>query len=226
MIDTFIEMIESRTNFAFSRFNDGEVLAMFGEIGRVTARGDQVIDEPLKENLIRCAEYEQENYWKGFPCSLCFPEHHKLAMKIFGEYKQKCLSTIFVNHDWQYLIKSLPEALEDREIVFVSGSDQNPSKLWFMPIITKLHVSIPNKNSWQYYDEVINNDEIKGYFKDNTIVLLSCGPLSRVLCCDWFREFPNCTFIDLGSCFDPFTRNVWHKCHLGELKQCRECNRV
>jgi len=225
-IDTFIKLLSKKTPFAFSRFNDGEILAMAQESG-FTARGDQEINKFLKENLVRCAKHEQKNYWKGVPCGTCFPKHREIADSIIGDkYKYRCAATVFTNNNWRYFIKHFPEVIKDREIVFISGNDQNPSKLWFLSVMTKLHVSMPNKNSFRYYEIVRDNKELLESFVPGKVILLSCGPLSRVLCCDWFQEHKECTFIDIGSTFDPFTRNVWHRCHLGDLPPCPECNNV
>lgn len=223
-----LSMLENNINFSIARFNDGEILAMCGENGQFTARGDQQINDSLRENLVRAVKHEQENYWKCFPCSTCFKKHREIADSyIRKDYEYKCLATIFGNSNWRNFIRKFPEAIKDRgDVIFVSGDDQNPSHLWFMPIITKVHVTIPNKNSWQYYQDVRDNTGLIKEFTRNTIVLLSCGPLSRVLVCDWFQKYPDCTFIDIGSCFDPFTRNVWHNYHLGNTKFCPECNNV
>ena len=60
---------------------------------------------------------------------------------------------------------------------------------------------------------------------------VSLGPTARILVKDWFEKYPDITFIDVGSNFDPFTRKVYHNCHKGWEetgfnigKPCSECN--
>ena len=69
-----------------------------------------------------------------------------------------------------------------------------------------------------------------GIIKDGDVVLVSLGPTARVLCYDLFRVNNKTTFIDIGSVFDPYTRNVKHNCHKGWengfniTKKCEICN--
>ena len=67
--------------------------------------------------------------------------------------------------------------------------------------------------------------------KDFDIIMISSGPTARVLSKEFFEIDPTRTYIDIGSTFDPFTRNVWHNCHKGWLetgfnktKRCIKCN--
>jgi hypothetical protein len=80
---------------------------------------------------------------------------------------------------------------------------------------------LPKKNAWDVYDSIKKADT---EFQKDDIIILSCGPMGRVLACEWFSQNSNCTYLDLGSTFDPYTRNVWHNCHKGKLKFCKECN--
>ncbi|MGA0233769.1 MAG: GT-D fold domain-containing glycosyltransferase [Saprospiraceae bacterium] len=88
-------------------------------------------------------------------------------------------------------------------------------------------VYFPRQNSWSHYNQIhqyIDN------VNDGDIVFVSLGPTARVACCDWFKLKPEATFIDCGSIFDPFTRDVWHRCHTGwengfnNQVRCDECN--
>jgi lysophospholipid acyltransferase (LPLAT)-like uncharacterized protein len=68
MIDNMewlLNNLENNIPFAFSRFNDGEMMAI-DQVGCVVARGDQYVDQGLSLVLREALEHKQENYYIGF----------------------------------------------------------------------------------------------------------------------------------------------------------------
>ena len=197
--------------------------------GSVVARGDQVVNSNLRNKLIDAIKHRQDNYFIGIPCKLCYPGFYNLSKKYVKDYDYITKATLLTNLNWKNFILKFPKNVGNREIIWISGEDQ---KIDFLKEHLNLnvtqHYKIPRKNSWKEYDKI--KYLIKD-FNDNSIVCLSCGPLSRVLGYEWFKENKNITFLDIGSTFDPFTRNVWHKCHKGWdktgfniQKRCKICN--
>ena len=45
-----INNLKNNVNFAFSRFNDGEMIAI-DQVGSVVSRGDQIVTEELQQEL-------------------------------------------------------------------------------------------------------------------------------------------------------------------------------
>jgi len=125
-------------------------------------------------------------------------------------------------------IQQIVGLLENKNVHYISGFDQNLEMLkdvFKFNIIN--HVKIDNKNSWSHYEILKSySDNIK----DGEIVLISLGPTARILCYDFFKNNNKSTYIDVGSIFDPFTRNVNHNCHKGWengfniTKRCENCN--
>lgn len=223
----FIKNLKDGTPFSYARFNDGEMMGI-DKVGSVVARGDQKVDESLQKALIESIKHKQENYYIGIPCSGCFPKYNALANELVGEYDYKVSAVALTNRNWAKVISEMGNALKGRKIRFVTGSDQ---KLDFLEEKMNLdiidHVKMSNKNSWSGYES------IKGYIdkvEDGDVVFISLGPTARVLACEWFKEKPNATFIDIGSILDPFTRGVFHNCHKGWengfniTKRCKKCN--
>ena len=123
----------------------------------------------------------------------------------------------------------LPPALKGKRLVWIGGSDQNVDNLEELGIKVDQKGLIPNKNSWKFYEHV--RDTFPKSFQTGDVVALSLGPTARVLVKEWFEERPDVTFIDVGSNFDPYTRNVSHNCHKGWeetgfnlTQRCEECN--
>ncbi len=206
--------------FALARFNDGEMNGIIQPKNTYTAaRGDQFVDENLKKKLKQALLYEEKNYWKGIPCPLCFPDLHGHADSIIGDYKHKTYAVVQTNRNLSSFITSLGGLIKGRRVIWVSGKDQQVKNLHMVGIDVYGHIKLNTQNAWDDYDRLKHLT-----FTGDDVVLLSCGPLAEVLVYEWFKENPGSTFIDVGSAFDPLTRNVWHRTHKGELPKCRECN--
>lgn len=222
-INEILDNLSNRVPQALARFNDGEMGGILN-VNFVAARGDQVVNQSLSNALKEALEYEQCNYWKGIPCEICFPKYYDEAKKIVRvDYPYLTKAVVNTNRNWKKVIEEFPKRTKGRNVKMVVGVDQdlfNLSKVlnweiqeWFR---------LPLQNAWGVCDwmkSTIWEDLIPG-----DIVLFSCGPLARVLVRRWFEKRPDCTFIDVGSTFDPYTRNVWHRCHKGTLPSCRGCN--
>ncbi len=220
--DDLITLLDNGTPFSFNRFNDGEMMGI-EKVGSVAARGDQVISVGLHNKLCCAILHTSENYWIGKPCSVCFPRLRKLYdTYVKPDYEYQTHAVQFCNNgNWEKSIKDFNKILKKRKVVWISGNDQNLKKLEFHDNIYS-HITVPIQDSWQAYEKVKHSWKD---FNPSDVVISSCGPLSRVLTYEWSTQRKDCTFLDLGSLFDPFTRNVWHKCHTGKLVYCPECNR-
>jgi hypothetical protein len=224
------KLIEDRIPFSLIRLNDGEAQGL-DKIGVTIARGDQIVNESLHLKLLEAATHQQENYWIGVPCNMCIPNHYKTVMCcVPSNYKYLTKAVVTTNRNIGLMWNRFPELVKNLGIV--CGDDQNLSKLSITnssanhPVLDFSYVlRVPSQNAWEYYEKnQYEFDKFAEKLPINSITLLSCGPLSRVLAYEWFKKYPDKTFIDVGSCFDPFTRNVWHSCHKGTLKPCKGCN--
>lgn len=229
-VELLLTNLKVNRPFAFARFNDGEMMGI-DTVGSVVARGDQIVDESLHKALKEAIQYEQPQYYVGMPCSNCFPRYAKLAKQLVKQSEQWQLNAVaMTNRNWVKFVVEFPKVVNNNKIIWISGNDQN---LEFLKNKQELNIikqlKIPSKNSWNYYDEV------KKYYEnikdDHDIVIVSLGPAARVFVREMFEKYPEKTYIDIGSTFDPFTRNVWHNCHKGWLetgfnftKRCNICN--
>lgn len=222
-----IDNLKNNIPFSYVRFNDGEMMGI-DRIGSLVARGDQIVNESLHNKLKEAITYKSENYYIGIPCKNCFPYYNNLANELIGDYQYKVSAVALTNRNWLKFIQESLGILSDKNVHYISGSDQTINILindFKFNIIN--HVKVNNINSWDNYDELYQYiDNIK----DGDIVLISLGPTARVLCYEFFKKNNKATFIDIGSIFDPFTRNVSHNCHKGWengfniTKRCEICN--
>jgi hypothetical protein len=217
-IDTLLSNLKHDVPFALARFNDGEMMGIASP-GCVVARGDQVVNSELSSLLTDALQYQQKDYWVGLPCSTCFPEYSAIANHLVDlDYKHLTHAVVLTNRNWERVVAEVPELIKDRTVYWVSGDDQDISKLTFT--ITEQHI-VPAVNAWRVYPSM---KDLLSKFEKNSIVMISCGPMSRILTKDWFSERPDLTVLDVGSTWDPFTRDVWHSCHNGTLPACPGCN--
>jgi hypothetical protein len=226
--DWFFENLKNKNNFCYVRYNDGEMMGI-SRIGAIAARGDQVIDKQLHDKLTSGILHRQEDYYIGIPCSTCFPKYHKLAEQMTAGYDKITSAVLLTNKNWKSFYDNFPSACRDRNIIWVGGKSQSKEKLLDYGLNIKKMIRVTEKNSWSFYDKLKN--AIPSLISENDIVSMSLGPTARVLCKELFEQYPNVTFLDLGSLLDPVTKGVYFSAHKGWeetgfnlQKRCSECN--
>lgn len=227
-LNTFFNMLKKKQNFCFVRYNDGEMMGI-DKVGSIVARGDQHVNKSLQSKLVEGLVHRQKNYYIGIPCSKCFPKYNLLATKMIKEYKHKTSAVLFTNRNWKKFYDNFPSVCSDREIVWVGGKSQSKENLLKYGLNIKKCVLIPEKNSWLFYEKIIKI--VPPLLAPNDIVMVSLGPTARVLCKEWFEQYLNNTFIDIGSTLDPITKGIYFNAHKGWKdtgfnlqKRCEECN--
>lgn len=232
-VDLILQLFKTRIPFTYARFNDGEMMGI-DKVGAVAARGDQPVNESLHKKLIEGIEHVQENYYVGLPCLECYPHYAKLARELVKQPEKYRLSpVVMTNRNWGRFVTEFPKVVNEQKILWISGADQNLDFLENeMGLNIIKHLKFPVKDSWTHYDAVkaMHVDAIEEN-PDVDIIMISLGPTARVFCKEMFELDNTKTYIDIGSTFDPFTRNVWHNCHKGWLetgfnltKRCKICN--
>jgi len=219
-----MNLLKAKEPFSFARFNDGEMKGAM-RVGAKVARGDQIVSEELNRKLNEALVHEQKNYWKGKPCRRCFSKCRRYFDAVVPEtYPYLTYAVLFCNNGhWPRFIEDFKNHAQGRKIVWVSGKDQKLDYIRnTMCLDVVKRIKLEPRDSWKQYHEI--KDKIYD-FPEEALVVLSCGPTSRVLAAEWFKARPDCTLIDAGSTFDPYTRNVWHRCHRGTLPRCPECHK-
>ena len=220
-VTKILELAEQGIPQALARFNDGEVGIMFNK-DFVAARGDQKGSIELQIALRDAICHEQENYWKGYPCPVCMKKQYYQIIDAGyynTEYEYNTFAVVNTNRNLDCFQEGLQQALNGKQVIWVSGSDQKLIPLRFNIVE---HVLVPLKNAWQEYNKTIQT--CQEFFMPNRVFLFSCGPMARVLVKNLFQIRPDCTFLDIGSTYDSITRDIWHRCHLKTLKECKGCN--
>lgn len=219
-INEIIEHLKNHTPIAVNRFNDGEMHLIL-KTGITVSRGTYPFNEELSDKLKDALCHEQEYYYKGIPCEECFPSFHREAVKLINpDYAYTTHAVIMINRNYQMFRNFLIHHLRTRNFHYVHGSSQNVENLIHHLQINQItcHRTL-DENAWQDYDNLRNLS-----FEKGSVVGVSCGAAGRVLVHEWFKKSPDSTFLELGSFFDPITRNLYYKYHMGTLKPCSVCN--
>lgn len=216
-MDWFLNNLENNIPFAFSRFNDGEMGGLMYD-NFIASRGAQKVSPELRSKLKNSITFKKDNYWVGIPCPECFPEMNKLADDLVGDYPYKTLAVDLINKNYPRFIKEVYPLLQTKKIYWVGGDDQDLSNIQ-LDIVKQYKLN--TVNAFKNYD-VIKDEYLN--FEDGSIVILSLGPLERILAQEWFEKKDTLTYLGFGSMLDPWTRGVQHSYHKGTLKPCKICN--
>jgi hypothetical protein len=216
-----LELAKNGVPQALMRANDGECGIIFDK-NFTAARGCQRGSIELQIALIDTIRHEQKNYWKGYPCSICYPKLYKKIVEagyFNPDYKYNTKAVVNTNRNLCTFSCGLQNALIGKKVIWVSGRDQ---RLEFIDFDITKHIKAPLKNSWVHYSDLLQ--QCLDSVMPHVVFLFSCGPVARVLVRSLFQMRPDATFLDIGDTYSPETRGILRKCHTGNLKDCEECN--
>ncbi|MEX2430502.1 MAG: hypothetical protein WD645_01110 [Dehalococcoidia bacterium] len=217
------EELEAGEHFTLARFNDGEMMAVQSAQG-VVARGDQPVVPSLSRGLRSVLEKGHgPGFYLGHPCARCFPRLRQLYHEYVPENRAgQTQATVLINNGrWFKSFEAICRAAESRPVYWV-GQPEHDLSCFEHRNISLVKYELPAQDAWGWRGEVENLT-----FPDHSLVLLSCGPLSRWLAWKYHeRHSGQLTVLDIGSLLDPLTRGVWHPCHTyGEHScHCAECD--
>lgn len=220
LISKIHNLLENNKPFAFARFNDGEIGGLLNK-DFIASRGAQIISLNLKNKLLEALTFKSYNYWVGIPCPVCYPEMHSFANNLLGDYEFKTLAVELINRNYSKFIIEIVPLLKTRNIHWVGGTDQNLKLLLLEGFNIISHTKVPTHNAFSAYEQIRG---LYVQFNTNDVVIISAGPLERVLVYEWFKIRPDLTILGLGSTLDPWTRGVWHRYHNNTLPACSICN--
>ena len=195
-IEKFIFNINNNINFAFAHFNDGEIRLLLGQ-SQNESRGQQDNSKLLQEKIMSALTYHSENYYPGIPCSKC---HKDLHLFCKNKIKSKNVPAAVFHHTKISHFDKFLLSLEGKKLYWFVDKHKNLKN--FKKHNYNLDISskfiIKSKNAFDEYHIIKNICN----FKNNSIVILLCGPLGRILAQEWFERNNNVTYLCLGSYFD------------------------
>lgn len=200
-LSPYIEWLTTGVPFALSRWGDGEWRAILGHGGQ-TCDG-QAYTSDLRQDLI-AALARRPDYLLGL---------QGLAIRRFGPAIRAWLaahaltprwveSEVFARASLQGKLPRLVRALQGRTVVLVGPAHLRP-----LAAITPAHVvEVPAANAHADRDRVLAELEavLRLGPKAGPVVLLSAGPLANVLVDRLAPAWPEVTWLDVGSIWEPY----------------------
>lgn len=196
----FEELLKNKIPFSVTRYGDGEMYVFEGRQG-VNAVQEFSYDgqEHLQQELIESFQHIQENYFVGVPCRCCVGNNNFTRMKELSKKPDERLTwaNIFVNANFDYFQNNIVSTFSDYKVNMVApGTPQN------LPFTVSNFYEV-GFNAWVNNAEVY--DKIREYILNNNtkgeLFLFCAGPFAKTLSYKLFNEFPDNTYLDLGSVF-------------------------
>lgn len=215
----FLEKVKNKENFSFLRFSDGEMYLLQDKgiilsdnkvkvDGIVDGTGpghplydskvfDPIKHEEFRNHLISSFLYKDKNYYKGISCRCCVGEvNYKWQLdNLEGDSDDLTWANILVNSNYPLFMEEFYPVIKNRGAVIICNE---------MADLTK--------HSWIKHDFRIGNNAfsnldpittIKEYIAKNNIqnelFLFSASSFSNVAQYELHKEYPNNTYIDIGT---------------------------
>lgn len=218
----FYNKLLTKENFAFARYSDGEMFILQNKELKlddgIIQIGNQVQWGPYKRDdfkhfnpaehgfyqkkLVEAFKHRQENYYKGISCSCCVgKESFNWQIQLHGgDDESLTWANLWVNGNYPLFIQYVLPAFYNRECVFVGNQNATISNFPFF--VKDFRVG---------YNAMINDyhkiDEMKNWISENNIenhlFLFSASTFSNLAIYELFKEFPNNSYVDIGTCIAP-----------------------
>ena len=223
--DTLKSKLQSKENFAFSRFSDGEGFILYNQYLELSdsgynlngARGyafygkeEHKVFDPDKhsfyrDKLIESLEYVAPNYYKGLPMKESCPAFDGIFDEIVenagGDSEYLSFANLWNNANYPRFMDEIVPILSKRKVVFVCNKDATFDELPFKVI---KDFRIGSNAMIENYSII---EEIKEYVSQNNIenhvFLCSAASLSNMIVHQCFEASNKNTFIDIGSTLNP-----------------------
>ena len=223
--DNLLSKISDKQNFAFSRFSDGELFIMQNKTvilakdhyvtGQI--KGPNIYteeeqkeflperDQFYREKLLECYKHTQDHYYKGI-CTGTDPhvgdENFQYMIELHGgDHENLTFSNLLINANYSRFIEEMVPLFSQREVLYVVNRAAQVQQL---PFSVKQTFEIGSNCMINDYGTA---EEVKKYIANNNIedhvILCSAASLSNYVIYENFKENPNNTFIDIGSCLNP-----------------------
>ena len=206
-----LELTRRQTPWAFARFNDGE-MSLIMRTQSTASRGHQQASDSLRGSLMKAMLFSLPRYFVGVP-STRYGRMRKKALEMLGDDHPRMVESWALTHNWRDWSERFPDAVGGRPVIWIVGEGTFIGHEPPIDFSVQRVITVPANNAWEWWKREGNYDFNLSALFPGTVVLLSCGPLARVLTANGFASRPDCTFIDVGTLYDPWTKNIRRKYH-------------
>lgn len=214
-----LDKFKNKENFAFLRFSDGEMFMLQNkEIilsnkqvkieGVVNSSGpghpqyDFKVFDPqqhgiFRDYLIASFLHNQDNYFKGISCKCCVGDinFNWQLENLEGDNDHLTWANLLVNSNYPLFMEEFYPEIKTRGAYVICNERADLSDLSWVKKDFRI-----KDNSFADLSPIL---EIKNFIQQNSLVnqvfLFSASSFSNVAQYELFKEFPNNTYIDIGT---------------------------
>ena len=205
----FTDLINSNTNFAYTRYADGEVAIMEG---RQIGHGSQAFHVDKWESpqgltrvgreLLETLEHTEENYYYAISSHTDRVDDYQFLINRIKVPANITFANLWINANYEKM-KSF--YINFKKQAYVICNQKAKKESFPFPVLEVF--SFPDNciHYWeQYGDDYIN--QLTEYVKQvhNKTFFISCGPVSEIIIHRLYTTNPNNQYIDVGSSIDEF----------------------
>lgn len=227
------DVLKRGENFAFSRFSDGEVYMLQRQeiimspegalVGTKRLPGNYPEDdwkhydpkshEFYRQKLEEAIQYKADNYYKGLSCRCCIAkgeENFQWQLDLIGPGDEQNLtwSNLFINSNYLPFLNQYLEIFADKKIVMIINKNADIIN-WRIPFQPVKDFRVGPNCIVNDYDLIV---KIMHWIDTNNIkdhvFLCAASSLSNMIIHQCYKEFPDNTYIDIGSTFNPFIDGI------------------
>ena len=226
--DRLLQKLKDEENFAFLRFSDGELFMLKGErlelsensfvTGDRSGAGyypkeeqkdfDPERDSFYRDRLIESLKHRQPNYFKGLT-GVADEDiagrgsfQYQLDMHGDGDDEHLTFSNVLINANYKRFLEEMMPIIKQKPVVMICNEAATLENFAF-PVVKDFKVGTNCIiNDYSLIEEIKDWIRVNG-IKDH-IFLCSASTLSNYIIHQCFEEFPNNTYIDIGSALNPW----------------------
>ena len=221
----FTKKLQIGENFAFNRFSDGELWILQNKERKIAADGLILGDTKTpgwdnapdfkhfipnehsfyRDKLIESFKHKQPNYYKAiWPFCCSGEEHYNYYIDLHGSDDDSLtFSTLWMYSNYPLFMKHIYPILENRKCVFVGheSADLTDTPFFVKDFRVGYNAFINDYSKIEDIKKWVGENNI-----ENHIFIFSASTFSNVSIHQLYEQFPNNTYIDVGTAISPIIK--------------------